>query len=1023
MEDGGGRNPRERFGEKTAYRPSQKTVRSPNFQPSSSHLHLPLSDPVKDRLDKALGATHTIERELGGGGMARVFLATERALGRQVVIKTLPDDAWSASAAQRFHREILTAAQLQHANIVPVLTAGDAEGIPYFTMPWVDGASLRERMARGPVLVTEAVGILRDVARALSAAHARNIVHRDIKPENILLSSGAALVTDFGVAKALSLATQGPEGTGMMTAVGVSVGTLAYMAPEQIAADPSLDHRADIYAWGVVAYELLSGQRPFAQLTGTALTTAQLTQMPPALKSVAPQVPAPLAALVTQCLAKAPADRPSTANELLSVLDLPSGESPAISQTQTRKYAAAVMALIIAANVIGWLWNKRAPSADERIVAVAPFRVGGAVPEAKYLREGLADVMVPQLQTIPDLSAASMRVVLDRWKRAAGSSEDDLDDEGARKVASAAGAGQLLIGEIVGTRNQLSVTARLLRVRDGKELASASVEGSADSVSALASRLLTSLLSLRDGATQERLRSVLSAEPAALASYLTGEQLYRRGRYAEAGSAFAEAYRVDTTFAIAALRINFTNGWALLSPIPGPWLERAWTHRSRLSGPDSLLLISQVGESFPAPMPRKARAQSLQRLAQQGNTAELWYAYGDWLLHNGSVVEEQDIERRSLDAFKRSEALDSSFTSALEHQAFLELQLGDATASKAALARQARLDSAGDFFRFNQLYSQVLAGDAAQQRQAVQQFATGSPEDLLFAASMFSSDGGAAPFRAYLEVSDSLLAALKRRGDDAMTPESGRVRRSIEWNAGRPSRALKIAAGPTDLAGASEEMMAALLWDGDSAQAARSAVAVASLLRGRPVTDPSPTAAIARGELGIWSLAQGDTATALRMQRELASVVAPPGRPWEANTARTFEAVLAAQIAAARRAADTPAKLRLADSLLRDTPGIPRRALMTGNYTMAAAYEAAGDAPNALRMVTRRDAQTEMGMYAADRQRRIARLAERTGDRERAIIALRQFIAMREYAEPKLQPEVAAAREKLKQLESQGGGK
>jgi len=982
-----------------------------------------LSDPVRERIAAALSGTHTIERELGGGGMARVFLATERALGRQVVIKTLPDDAWSASAAQRFHREILTAAQLQHANIVPVLTAGDAEGQPYFTMPWVDGASLRERMARGAVPVSEAVGILRDVARALSAAHARNIVHRDIKPENILLSSGAALVTDFGVAKALSIATQTPESTGMMTAVGVSVGTLSYMAPEQIAADPSLDHRADIYAWGVVAYELLSGQRPFAQLSGTALTTAQLTTMPPALKSVAPQVPAPLANLVMQCLAKAPADRPSAASELLTVLDQPSGETPAVHAAGSRRMLVAAAAMVLVVAIAATVWTKRAPSADERIVAVAPFRVGGAVPEAKYLREGLADVMVPQLQTIPDISAASMRVVLDRWRRAAGSAEDDLDDDAARKVATASGAGQLLIGEIVGTRDRLSVTARLLRVRDGKQLASARIEGSADSVSALATRLLTSLLSLRDGATQERLRSVLSAEPAAIASYLTGEQLYRRGRYVEAGNAFAEAYRVDTTFAIVALRINFTNGWSLLSPIPGPWLERAWTHRARLSGQDSLLLISQTGETFPAPMPRKARAQSLQRLAQQGNTAELWYAYGDWLLHNGSVVEERDVERRALDAFKRSEALDSSFTSALEHQALLELGLGDADASRAALARQARLDSAGDFFQFNKLYSQVLEGDAAQQLQTVRQFTGRSSEDALFAAAMFSADGGAPQFRAYIALSDTILAAMERRGDASVTPQTGRVRRAIEWNAGRPSRALKIAATPTDLEGASEEMMAALLWDGDSAQAVRSAAVVASLLRARPVTNPSPTEAIARGELGIWSLARGDTATALRMQRELAGVVAPANQPWEANTARVFEAVLAAQIATARRAADAPAKLRLADSLLRDTPGLPRRALMTGNYTVAAAYEAVGDAPNALRLATRRDAQSEMGTYAADRQRRIARLAERTGDRERAIEALRHFIAMREYAEPKLQPEVAAAREKLKQLEAQGGGK
>jgi len=981
-----------------------------------------LSDSVRDRLAAALSSTHTIERELGGGGMARVFLATERALGRQVVIKTLIDDAWSASAAQRFHREILTAAQLQHANIVPVLTAGDAEGLPYFTMPWVDGASLRERIARGPVPVSEAVGILRDVARALSAAHARNIVHRDIKPENILLSSGAALVTDFGVAKALSLATQGPEGTGMMTAVGVSVGTLAYMSPEQIAADPSLDHRADLYAWGVVAYELLSGQRPFAQLSGTALTRAQLSEMPPALKSVAPQVPAPLANLVMRCLAKAPADRPSQASELLGVLDLPSGEAPAISPANSRKAATAVLALIVVATMAGWLWNKRAPSADERVVAVAPFRVGGAVPEAKYLREGLADVMVPQLQAIPDLSAASMRVVLDRWRRAAGSAEDDLDDEGAREVATAAGAGQLLIGEIVGTRDRLSVTARLLRVRDGKELASARVEGSADSVSALATRLLTSLLSLRDGATQERLRSVLSAQPAAIASYLTGEQLFRRGRYGEAGAAFAEAHRVDTTFAIAALRISFTNGWALNDGIPGPWLARAWAHRDRLSGTDSLLLISQVGETYPMPMPMRARMASLRRLAERSKSAELWQVYGDHLFHDGLVAEEPDILSRSLDAFKRAEALDSSFTGALEHQAQIYMMLGAKPDARAALMRQAALDSAGDFYKFNDFIIRNSTGDATERLRALDDFEARMPNGLLFAANAVAADGGIG-LQADIAMADSILARRVRRGDRSVDGGLGSSLRDIEWNAGRPSRAVAAAADRDSLSAVSDELTAALLWDGDSAQAARSAATLTANLRSRPASDPDPDAALARAALGMWSLAIGDTATAERMRRELASVTPPPQRLWAANSARVLEALLSAQLAVARRAPDASAQLRRADSLLLDTPGMNRRTRMTGNLVLSALYEATNDPVSALRVIGRRDWQTAYAMYAADRQRRIARLAERTGDREGAIEALRQFIAMREQAEPKLQPEVAAARERLKKLESQGGGK
>ena len=212
------------------------------------------------RLSAALSTTYDVHRELGGGGMSRVFLATERTLGREVVIKTLPSDIMSPDAVERFKREIRTAARLQHPNIVPLLSAGEADGVPYFTMPWVAGASLRERLQRGPVLVNEAIAILRDMARALAAAHAKGIVHRDIKPENVLLSSGAALITDFGVARALTEATNPTASGGTFhTGTGISVGTPAYMSPEQFAADPAADHHADLYAWGCVAYEMLTG--------------------------------------------------------------------------------------------------------------------------------------------------------------------------------------------------------------------------------------------------------------------------------------------------------------------------------------------------------------------------------------------------------------------------------------------------------------------------------------------------------------------------------------------------------------------------------------------------------------------------------------------------------------------------------------------------------------------------------------------------------------------------------------------
>ncbi|HTJ23868.1 MAG TPA: serine/threonine-protein kinase [Gemmatimonadaceae bacterium] len=272
------------------------------------------------QLQKTLGDSYAIERELGGGGMSRVFEAEELRLKRKVAIKVLSPELAQGLSISRFEREIQTAAALQQANIVPVLTAGDIEGLPFYTMPFVDGESLRARVGRGSLSVSEVVSVLKDVAKALAYAHARGVVHRDIKPDNVLLSGGTAVVTDFGIAKAISAArTGGPGAT--LTQIGTSIGTPAYMAPEQAAGDPDVDHRADLYALGAMAYELLAGRPVFADRTPQRMLAAHMSEAPQSIAELRPDVPASLTTLVMQCLSKDPNARPQTASEVLRVLD------------------------------------------------------------------------------------------------------------------------------------------------------------------------------------------------------------------------------------------------------------------------------------------------------------------------------------------------------------------------------------------------------------------------------------------------------------------------------------------------------------------------------------------------------------------------------------------------------------------------------------------------------------------------------------------------------------------------------
>jgi len=275
-------------------------------------------------IQAALGNGFPIERELEGAGASYVFVAEELALGRKVVVKMLPKKLRGDVSSERFQREIAVAARLQHPHLVPLLTAGIVKdsGAPWFTMPYVEGETLRDLLVRrGQLPVVTAARLMREIASALAYAHGRGVVHRDIKPENVLLSDGVAMVTDFGVAMAVDSASEGGSSGRRLTGAGATLGTPAYSAPEQIISAGTVDHRADLYSFGCLAYELLAGSPPFTGRGLRDLLNAQIRETPVPIEHLRAGLPPALSQVIMRCLEKDPANRPESGAEIVRVID------------------------------------------------------------------------------------------------------------------------------------------------------------------------------------------------------------------------------------------------------------------------------------------------------------------------------------------------------------------------------------------------------------------------------------------------------------------------------------------------------------------------------------------------------------------------------------------------------------------------------------------------------------------------------------------------------------------------------
>jgi serine/threonine-protein kinase len=448
---------------------------------------------LRAQLETALGSAYTVERELGGGGMSRVFVAADTRLGRRVVVKVLSPDLVASVSAERFEREIRLAARLQHPHIVPLLSAGDVAGVPYYTMPFVEGASLRDRLTAGPLAYAEAQSILRDVARALAYAHGRGIVHRDIKPENVLLAEGVAMVADFGVARALSAAAT-LAGGDVLTQVGMQIGTPAYMAPEQAAGDPDVDFRADLYAFGVMAYELLAGQHPFAgKRSMHALVAAHLTEQPPPLTTHTREATLPVTAIVMQCLGKDPLNRPESASAIVRALE----------GTATP-------------NVV----TPPSPGPVTPAIAVLPFTNMSGDPENEYFSDGITDDIIGALTPVKGLKVAA---------RTSSFAFKGKPAELAA-VGSSLGVSTVLQGSVRRAANRVRVTVQLMNTSEGTQLWSERYDRNLDDIFAIQDEITRGIVEqLKVKLGLEQQTAQLVARPT---DDLEAYQLYLRGREA-----------------------------------------------------------------------------------------------------------------------------------------------------------------------------------------------------------------------------------------------------------------------------------------------------------------------------------------------------------------------------------------------------------------------------------------------------------------------------------------------------------
>jgi serine/threonine-protein kinase len=891
-------------------------------------------------------------------------------------------------------------------------------------MPYAEGESLRARVTReGGLPVADAVRILREVADALTAAHAAGVVHRDIKPDNVLLSGRHALVADFGVAKAISEST----GRNTVTTLGVALGTPAYMAPEQAAADPHVDHRADIYALGVMGYEMLVGEPPFVRRTPQEVLAAHLTERAPLVSSRRPSVPPALDALIARCLAKQPGDRYQSALDVETALEgvmtptaglspasgtLPAAARAPLPRPSVRRLAAIALAaaMMIAAVWFGVTKLRGSATTDTNVVAVLPFEYNGT-PDLAYLREGIVNVLESNLTGEAGPRAVATQTIVAQWKRRGGETKG-LTEAEARALATEVGAGQIIRGGIVAAGNELVISATLLRVSGTSEAVQARVNGPADSIASLATRLAGQLLSLQVGESKDRLEALQDVPPSALRAYLVGQQRLRESRFIEAHQAFSTALGMDSTFALAAMGLNTAQSWSLTNLGGAGELDIAYRHRNRLAPRDSIILHMVSPERFAGhPLTLRETMDLRERMVQQvPDRPEAWYLIGDSYFHHGTAIglSRDEALRRADNAFRRVLALDPALSYVQLHLSQLQglTELGH-------IKRVA--DSLGLRTPEIDLMYTIMLGDTSNVDKYRDQLLRMNADEL--ASVSWWNAGTAVGDFAYEQ-------ALARSTTAQQRAQLITISRDGYWMQGRPERArreqqrLEELGVPEVALHAPEVVLAALFDDGDSTLATEAVVAIVRRLRfGTIRLEPPFEQRTDAFVAGLWSAHIGDTTTVRHAIARLDAIATRQDSMTEARAARLLADAL--RLVSSSGQPDR-ALLESFDAAMRQGPSVPPPAGLTRsalNLIASRSWERAGDTRKAVMAAERATTWEPTALLQFSAQRDLGRTKLALGDTTGAARAWKEYLFWRNRAEPAQRKADDEIRTKLAELE------